>query len=69
MAVDFDSLLIRAGMTPLPITLPHAIRAGALEGDHRDPFDCMLIAEAQLESVPLVTGDSAFTLFDVELIW
>lgn len=69
VALDFDSVLIRAGMTPLPITVAHAIRAGALEGDHRDPFDRMLIAQGQLESVPVVTGDSAFSLFDVELIW
>ena len=69
VAVDFDSVLIRAGMTPLPITVAHAVRAGALEGDHRDPFDRMLIAQGQLESVPVVTGDFAFSLFDVELIW
>ncbi len=69
MAVDFDSVLIRAGMTPLPITVAHAIRAGALEGDHRDPFDRILIAQGQLESIPVVTGDSGFSLFDVALIW
>ena len=69
VAMDLDDILIRAGMTPLPITVAHAIRAGALEQEHRDPFDRMLVAQGQLESVPVVTGDPAFSLFEVELIW
>lgn len=56
-------------MTPLPISVAQAIRAAALEAEHRDPFDRMLIAQGQLESVPVVTGNSAFARFEVELIW
>ena len=69
VARDLDGLLVRAGMRPLPISIAHALRAGALEGHHRDPFDRMLIAQGQLESLPIMTADPAFGLYDVELLW
>ena len=56
-------------MLPLPISVSHALGAGALEGHHRDPFDHMLVAQGQLESLPIMTADPAFSLYDVELLW
>lgn len=47
----------------------HALKAGSLEGHHRDPFDRMLIAQGMIEKVPIVTRDPAFRSFDVELLW
>ena len=52
----------------LPITQAHALAVGVLPHHHRDPFDRMLVAQAQMEGLTLVTADSAFTHYDVRLI-
>lgn len=57
-----------AGFSPLAISLEHAERAGRLPAHHRDPFDRMLIAQAQLESLTIVTRDRAFTPYEVEVM-
>ena len=60
-----------AGATPaarfdvLPITLAHALAAGALPPHHRDPFDRMLVAQAQLDGLTLVTHDARMRPYDV----
>jgi PIN domain nuclease of toxin-antitoxin system len=53
----------------LAIDIPHVIRAAALPELHRDPFDRALIAQAQVEALPIVTMDAAITRYDVETIW
>lgn len=50
----------------LPLTFAHAERAAALPPRHRDPFDRMLIAQAQAEGMTLVTRDSRIPLYDVD---
>ena len=56
--------------TELPIRTGHALTAGSLVSDHRDPFDRMLAAQAIDEGVPLLTDDPAFRSFaDLETIW
>jgi PIN domain nuclease of toxin-antitoxin system len=57
------------GLTPLPITHAHAEAAAALPPHHRDPFDRMLIAQAQLEDAVVLTADSAFAAYDVRTAW
>lgn len=52
----------------LPITMEHALAAGRLPGPHRDPFDRMLIAQAQIERLRMVTVDSAFKEYAVEIL-
>lgn len=69
IAADFASLVDEAQMTALPMSLKHALRAGALERHHRDPFDRMLIAQGQIEGIPIVTQDAAFVAYDIELLW
>ena len=49
----------------LPITVAHSRRAGQLPSHHRDPFDRMLVAQAQLEGFTLVTRDGEIALYDV----
>lgn len=49
----------------LPLTFAHAERAAALPPRHRDPFDRMLVAQAQAEGMTLVTRDSRIPLYDV----
>jgi PIN domain nuclease of toxin-antitoxin system len=53
---------------PLPIEHSHALRVSVLEPLHRDPFDRMLVAQSQVERVPLLTADSVFERYDVETI-
>lgn len=57
-----------AGFDELPITAAHAQHAPALPPHHRDPFDRMLIAQAQLESRHLVSADDSLAPYDVERI-
>jgi PIN domain nuclease of toxin-antitoxin system len=56
------------GFEPLPITFHHAGQAGALPPHHRDPFDRMLIAQAQIEGLTLVTHDPAFDPYGLDLL-
>lgn len=52
----------------LPVTVVHALAAGALPAHHSDPFDRMLIAQARVEHLVLVSVDSRFRDYDVELL-
>jgi PIN domain nuclease of toxin-antitoxin system len=64
-----DDRLRRNRWSTLSIDPRHALRAAALPMIHADPFDRVLVAQAQLESIPLVTMDAAITRYDVETIW
>jgi len=56
------------GFIPLGISVQHAERAPALPRHHRDPFDRMLIAQAQLEALTLISADSSFDPYEVEVV-
>lgn len=58
-----------AGAQMLTITPQHAHATGRLPLHHRDPFDRLLIAQAQLEGCAIVSGDSAFPAYDVPIVW
>ena len=60
--------LLRDGITPLMVSHLHAARVATLPRHHQDPFDRLLIAQAQLEKVPLMTADEKFRAYDVELL-
>jgi PIN domain nuclease of toxin-antitoxin system len=53
----------------LPVTVDHAIEAGALPRHHRDPWDRLLVAQARVEGVPILTADAMLSRYDVETIW
>jgi PIN domain nuclease of toxin-antitoxin system len=55
-------------VTPLPITQLHAIESTELPLHHQDPFDRVLIAQARIEQIPIITADSRFDDYDVEVI-
>jgi len=69
VATDVAGCLTRQGFLELPITVLHAQRAGSLRIDHRDPFDRMLIAQAQMEDLPIVTNEGLFDGFGIERVW
>jgi PIN domain nuclease of toxin-antitoxin system len=56
------------GFAVLAIGAPHAIVAGRLAPHHADPFDRMLVAQASVESLTLVTRDPRIALYDVEVL-
>jgi PIN domain nuclease of toxin-antitoxin system len=64
-----DERIRRNRWQELPIDRRHVLRAAGLPGIHRDPFDRMLIAQAQIERLPIITIDPAITRYDVETIW
>jgi PIN domain nuclease of toxin-antitoxin system len=66
---ELDGYLAQLGCEPLPISLDHAVRAGMLRGGHRDPFDRMLIAQAQAESLTIISNDRIFDDYHVRRIW
>jgi PIN domain nuclease of toxin-antitoxin system len=64
-----DRHIRQSRFSDMPITLAHAELAGSLQSDHRDPFDRMLIAQARLEAMTLLSNDRVFGSFDVPLLW
>ena len=53
----------------LPVLLSHALHVGSLPGYHRDPFDRMLIAQSQLENLPILTADPRIAQYAVDIVW
>ena len=54
--------------TPLPISHEHALRVSTLPPHHRDPFDRLLIAQSQIEDLPVMTADVVFLKYNVSVI-
>ncbi len=66
--VDFDGRLLDFGMLPLALEWEHGRIAGSLPLHHRDPFDRMLVAQAMVEHLTIVTRDEAIALYGVPII-
>ena len=69
LLLDLPSLLQQQGFQPLAVPLHHGVRAGAYPQPHRDPFDRLLAAQAELEGLQLVTIDPALATFPCRLLW
>ncbi len=67
-ADDLAASLLATGFEELPITSQHAERAAALPLYHNDPFDRMLIAQAQMQALTLVTADRDLRRYDLDVI-
>jgi len=57
------------GYQELPIRQDHVLRIESLPSHHRDPFDRVLIAQAQVESLQFMTADRVLTAYDVPILW
>jgi PIN domain nuclease of toxin-antitoxin system len=66
---DIEQHLARQAFTDLPISLRHGRVAGTLPGPHRDPFDRMLIAQALLEDLVLISDERPFDDYGVNRLW
>jgi PIN domain nuclease of toxin-antitoxin system len=69
LAERLDEHIVEEGFEALSISIEHALRAGAFDSPHKDPFDRMLIAQAQLEDLSVISKDTAFDSFAVRRIW
>jgi PIN domain nuclease of toxin-antitoxin system len=61
--------LQKEGFTELPVTIGHATRAGLLPLHHRDPFDRLLVAQAQDLGIPILSADELLDRYDVKRVW
>jgi PIN domain nuclease of toxin-antitoxin system len=66
---DFVDDIKRQRMEILAVSAEHGIRAGLLPGPHKDPFDRMLIVQAQAENVPILSNDRALDGYGVRRLW
>ena len=66
---DFSGCLLKARFQELAVTVSHSVRAGSWQVEHRDPFDRMLAAQAEIEGVPLITKDPALRVFGIPTHW
>jgi PIN domain nuclease of toxin-antitoxin system len=66
---EYATLLLDAGVQPLPISIAHAAAVEDLPPHHRDPFDRMLVSQACAEGAALVSRDEALRPYGVTLIW
>jgi PIN domain nuclease of toxin-antitoxin system len=66
---DLLDAVAAARFAPLEITFTHASIAGALPRRHRDPFDRMLVAQAQCEGLVIVTRDPEIAAYEVPVLW
>jgi len=69
LATNFIPRVTAVGYKLLPISTEHALRAGHLPGDHKDPFDRMLAAQAIHEDQPLLSNDAQLDVFGVRREW
>lgn len=63
------SRMATLGIHALPIEHVHALRVAELPMHHRDPFDRLIIAQSQIERLPVITADRMFREYDVTIVW
>ena len=69
IVADLDGAIVEQGFIGLPITVRHGQAAGALPGPHRDPFDRMLMAQAMLDNLVVISNERRFDLYGVGRLW
>lgn len=69
LATELPRYTEEEGFEELPISMEHAIRAGLLPLHHRDPFDRLLVAQAQALNVPILSADAVLDQYDVKRVW
>jgi PIN domain nuclease of toxin-antitoxin system len=67
-AVAVPEWMMRSGVTALPVLHSHALGVASLPPHHRDPFDRLLVAQAMLERLPILTADPQIGRYEVEVL-
>jgi PIN domain nuclease of toxin-antitoxin system len=65
----FEEYLPQSRLESLPVSAQHGIRAGLLPGPQRDPFDRMLIAQAQAENLTIISNEESFDNYGICRAW
>jgi PIN domain nuclease of toxin-antitoxin system len=68
-AADYVADKVQQGVRMLPVEWAHAAAVETLPFHHRDPFDRLLVAQARVEKLPIVTGDRVFRRYGATVIW
>jgi PIN domain nuclease of toxin-antitoxin system len=66
---DFHEQLAKQGLSSLSITDAHVLRIADLPPHHRDPFDRILVAQAQVEDMSILSADGKLKAYDVTVLW
>lgn len=69
IASAFGQIVLGEGFLGLSVSVTHAEKAGSMPGLHKDPFDRMLIAQALIENLTLVSNETRFDAFGVKRLW
>lgn len=69
IAQRYEEMITASLFVALPVSQRHALAAGRMAGEHRDPFDRLLASQAHIEGLPLATIDPAFKHFGIKTIW
>lgn len=69
VAECFIEIMRGQGFDLLSVSVEHARVAGLMSGEHRDPFDRMLIAQSQIEGIVLISNEKIFDQFGIRRIW
>ena len=69
LVIDLAQYIADEGFQELPVTISQATRAGLLPPHHRDPFDRLLVAQAQDLNVPILSSDKLLDQYDVTRVW
>lgn len=69
MEVILTTIINKMNLETLPILNQHAIRVSQLPFYHKDPFDRLIIAQSQIEDIPIITPDKFFKKYDVNIVW
>jgi PIN domain nuclease of toxin-antitoxin system len=66
---DIFAIIDQSSLSTSPILVSHILQLNSLPLHHRDPFDRLLIAQAQVENLTILTKDAAFGSYDVSVRW
>jgi len=66
---SWDRRILEDAFVEMPISTQHALRAGIMPGDHRDPFDRILAAQSLIENIPLLGCDREISALGAERVW
>jgi len=68
MPGDLEAMIATKRFDPLPLTIRHALAVESLPSEHHDPFDRMLIAQAQVDGLTMVTSDRAMRHYPISVL-
>ncbi len=69
LVVELRNHVMEEGFAELPISIEHAATAGLLPLHHRDPFDRLLVAQAQAMHLPILSADRVLDEYDIKRLW